>query len=136
MPDTALPAPQYAEIDMVEHLNFDSIAYQTLHSRYTLSRSNDQQPPHSTSAPIDPLGWNIYATEVWPDSVCFFINGEKTLTYNRMPEEELQFPWPDYPFYLILSNQLGGSWVGPIDHPEQLPSELRVDWIKVYQRKE
>ena len=47
----------------------------------------------------------------------------------------MQRSWPDHPFYLILSNQLGGSWVGPVDAPDQLPSEMRIDWIKVYQWK-
>ena len=135
MPDASLPKPEYAEIDIMEHLNHETIAYQTVHSRYSLDRKANEQPAHSTSAPIKPGDWNIYATEVYKDSVCFFINGEKTLTYKRIPEAQYQFPWPDYPFYLILSNQLGGSWVGPVNRPEQMPSELRVDWIKVYQQK-
>ena len=64
-----------------------------------------------------------------------YTNGAKTMTYKRMEGVENQFPWSDHPFYFILSNQLGGAWVGPVS-PEQLPSELRIDWIKVYQRKE
>ena len=56
------------------------------------------------------------------------------MTYPRIEGKDHQFPWPDYPFYLILSNQLGGNWVGEVN-PAQLPSELRVDWIKVYQWK-
>ena len=65
-----------------------------------------------------------------------YTNGVKTMTYPRMEGVEGQFPWSDYPFYFILSNQLGGGWVGPVDKPEQLPSELRIDWVKVYQKRE
>ncbi len=89
----------------------------------------------SVSSGIKDDDWNIYATEVHNDSICFFINGKKTLTYPRMADKDYQFPWPDYPFYIILSNQLGGHWVGPVNKPEQLPSELRVDWIKVYEKR-
>ena len=135
MPDGEVPSPVYAEIDIMEHLNADSLAYQTVHSYYSLNVDGDN-PPHYGTGPIDPDGWNIYAAEVYRDSVCMFINGLKTLTYPRVEGKEHQFPWPDYPFYLILSNQLGGKWVGEVDRPEQLPSEMRVDWIKVYQLNE
>ena len=134
MPDAYLPAPLYAEIDIMEHINDDSIAYQTVHSRYTLDTPQDQQPPHSHSCPIRVGDWNTYATEIHPDSICFFVNDVKTFTYPRTEDDKLKFPWPDYPFYIILSNQLEGQWVGPVSNPELLPSELRVDWIKVYEK--
>ena len=132
MPDCALQAPEYAEVDIMEHLNAEDIAYQTLHSRYTLD--GNKEPAHSATHPIDKEGWNIYAAEIHCDSVCLFTNGEKTLSYARMEGVPRQFPWADYPFFFILSNQIGGSWVGPVSHPEQLPTELRVDWIKVYEK--
>ena len=46
---------------------------------------------------------------MYPDSVCLFTNGIKTLTYPRVEGEAMQFPWADYPFYLILSNTLACS---------------------------
>lgn len=132
MPDCDLPQPEYAEIDIMEHLNSDNFVYQTVHSRYTLD--GGEEPPKYATAEIDKDGWNIYAAEVYRDSVCLFTNGVKTLTYPRLEGVEHQFLWADYPFYLILSNQLGGNWVGPVNAPEQLPSELRIDWIKVYEK--
>ena len=132
MPDCDLPQPEYAEIDIMEHLNSDDFVYQTVHSRYTLD--GGEEPPKYATAEIDKDGWNIYAAEVYRDSVCLFTNGVKTLTYPRLEGVEHQFLWADYPFYLILSNQLGGNWVGAVSSPEQLPSELRIDWIKVYEK--
>jgi len=132
MPDCQLPTPEYAEIDLMEHLNFEDSVYQTVHSRYTLDGGNE--PPKHGMGAIDKDGWNIYAAEIHQDSICLYTNDVKTLTYPRLEGVENQFPWPDYPFFLILSNQLGGSWVGPVDTPEQLPTELRIDWIKVYEK--
>ena len=132
MPDTSLPSPEYAEVDLMEHLNHDGFVYQTVHSRYTLD--GGEEPAKSATGPVDKDGWNIYAAEIHEDCVCLFVNGIKTLTYPRVEGKENQFPWPDYPFYFILSNQLGGSWVGPVDEPEELPTELRVDWIRVYEK--
>ena len=133
MPDGNISWPNGGEIDIMEHLNADSLIYQTVHSIYTLNI--DKESPHGSTARIDPGDWNIYSTEIYRDSLCMYTNGVKTMTYSRMDGVENQFPWSDHPFYFILSNQLGGNWVGPVD-PEQLPSELRIDWIKVYQREE
>lgn len=132
MPDTELPAPEYAEIDLMEHLNHEDSVYQTVHSRYTLN--GGEVPPKYALAPVNKDEWNVYAAEIHRDSVCLFTNDVKTLTYPRVEGVEHQFPWADYPFYLILSNQLGGSWVGPVDAPEELPSRLCVDWIRVYEK--
>ena len=131
MPDADLPAPEYAEVDLMEHLNQEDSVYQTVHSRYTLD--GGKEPQKFVLAPIDKDGWNTYAAEIHRDSVCLFTNGIKTLPYPRMEGVEHQFPWPDYSFYLILSNQLGGSWVGPVDAPEELPAKFCIDWIKVYE---
>lgn len=135
MPDTVLPSPNYAEIDIMEHVNYETKAHQTVHSHYTLHVKDDNKPAQSAASDFQVDDWNTYATEIHPDSICLFINGNKTLTYPRIPNKEYQFPWPDYPFYIILSNQIGGNWVGPVSEPQQLPSELRVDWIKVYEKR-
>ena len=125
----------YAEMDIMEHLNADSLVYQTVHSGYSLN-GYDEKPPHYTTVPVDPDGWNVYAVEVHPDSVCFFVNDAKTFTYPRIENDFApdmnQFPFSELPFYFILSNQVGGNWVGPVDESD-LPTELRIDWVKVFQ---
>ena len=135
MPDVGLKGPNYAEIDIMEHVNFEKKVHQTVHSHYTLHMDKEKVLPHSISPEFKEGEWNTYAVEVHPDSICFFVNDHKTLTYPRIPEKEYQYPWAEVPFYIILSNQLGGQWVGPVNKPEQLPSELRVDWIKVFERR-
>ena len=135
MPDARLASPNYAEIDIMEHVNFQQVAHQTVHSHYTLHLAKKDVPKHSAASPFKEGDWNTYAAEIHPDSICFFINDQKTMTYPRLEGVEYQFPWSDVPFYFILSNQLGGQWVGPVSKPEQLPSELRIDWVKVYERK-
>lgn len=132
--DSTTAGGDYAEIDIMEHLNADTLVYQTVHSAYSLN-GHDETPPHYTTAGIDPSAWNVYAAEVHPDSVCFYVNDTKTLTYPRIvndidPDRD-QFPFAELPFYFILSNQVGGKWVGPVAE-EDLPTELRIDWVKVW----
>lgn len=126
--------PTGGEIDIMERLNHDAYAYQTVHSTYTHTLGIKNHPPHGSRAPIFPDDYNTYGVEMYPDSVVFFINGKKDFTYPRIhTDKEGQFPF-DKPYYLLIDMQLGGSWVGKID-PKQVPVEMKVDWVRYYKKK-
>ena len=133
MPDKDIKWPLGGEVDIMEHLNSDNFVYQTLHSNYT--KNINPEAKHHSTANINLNDWNVYGVEIYKDSICMYTNGIKYMTYERIEGADTQFPWSESPFYIILSNQLGGNWVGKVDTPEQLPTELRIDWIKVYQLK-
>lgn len=126
--------PLGGEIDIMERLNHDSIAYQTVHSYYTYTLGLRDRPKSGSKGLIDPERYNIFAVEMYPDSLSFYINDVHTFTYPRIQTTEKgQFPF-NQPFYLLIDMQLGGSWVGGVD-PEELPVEMKVDWVRFYQRK-
>lgn len=131
MPFNDVQWPNGGEIDIMERLNFDSIAYQTVHSHYTYDLNNHDPKP-SVTAPIDPEGFNVYGVEMYPDSIVMLINGNVTNVYPRLelPDSMGQFPFMR-PQYLLIDMQLGGKWVGPVD-PADLPVEMEVDWVKYY----
>lgn len=62
------------------------------------------------------------------------VDGTPTLVYPRMPELGYgvrQYPWINNPMFVILSMQIGGSWVGePV--ADQYPIQLNVDYVRVY----
>ena len=125
--------PKGGEIDIMERLNYDSIAYQTVHSHYTYTLGI-KNPPHSSTGRIDSDGYNVYAVELYADSLSFYINNQHTFTYPRITTtQEGQFPYHQ-PFYLLLDMQLGGSWVGAVD-PKQLPVEMHIDWVRFYKKR-
>lgn len=127
------PWPMGGEIDIMEHLNHDTIAYQTVHSYYTYKLGIKTPPTHATS-PIIPDAYNTYAVEMYPDSLSFYVNNKHTFTYPRIQtDKEGQYPF-DSPFYLLIDMQLGGSWVGGVN-PKELPVEMMVDWVRFYQRR-
>jgi hypothetical protein len=68
----------------------------------------------------------------------FTVNGKRTHTYPRVPEKgEKQWPFRQK-FYLIMSMQIGGSWVNRGGRlptkPEHYPAWMEVDWVRVYSR--
>lgn len=124
--------PDGGEIDIMERLNFDSIAYQTVHSDYTINQKI-RDPKPGTTGKIRPDDFNTYAVEIHPDSLVFFINDLKTFTYPRIETDKKgQFPFADKKYYLLIDMQLGGSWVGSVD-PEHLPIEMEIDWVRFYE---
>ena len=128
------PWPTGGEIDIMEHLNFDEFVYQTVHSDYTNNVSKTNPASHDT-ARINKSEFNIYSVEVHETEVVFLINDEVTFRYAKLnPEVEKQFPFTERNYYLILSAQLGGSWVGNVNQ-NQLPLEMEIDWVRFYEKK-
>lgn len=129
------PWPDGGEIDIMERLNNDSIAYQTVHSYYTHVLDIKDTPQQGGTGLINRDEYNVYAVEMYPDSLSFYINDVHTFTYPRIETDKKgQYPFDKNLFYLLIDMQLGGDWVGEID-PNDLPVEMRVDWVRYYQKK-
>ncbi len=125
--------PKNGEIDLMEHLNYQDQVYQTVHSSYTVSKGGKGKPQSSVKAKIDREKFNTYGAEWDKDKVVFLVNGKVTMTYPRLSDKgEQQFPF-DQPFYIILSMQIEGDWVGKAD-PKQYPAWMDVDWVRVWQK--
>jgi beta-glucanase (GH16 family) len=124
--------PKNGEIDIMEHLNFDDIIYQTTHSYYTLNLKQTDKPPHSGKGKLDINEFNTFGLEWYPDKLVFTLNGVETFCYPRITGVDAS-QWPyDQPFYVMIDQQLGGSWVGKVQ-ADQLPVQMVIDWVKVYQ---
>ncbi|WP_343701345.1 glycoside hydrolase family 16 protein [Chitinophaga sp.] len=124
--------PKNGEIDIMEHLNHDSLIYQTTHSWYTLELKQTKNPPHGGTARMDPGIFNTFGLEWYPDKLVFTLNGKETFRYPRVQGvDPSQWPY-DQPFYVLIDQQLGGNWVGKVD-TKQLPVQMVVDWVRVYQ---
>lgn len=119
--------PRNGEIDIMEHLNQDSIVYQTVHNGLT-EREDYAGPDRGSVIGIDSSCFNVYSVVIKEHQILLLVNDRLCHTYPRVVEGEEQFP---YPFYLILSAQMGGSWVGQPVPPEH-PLTLEIDYIRHY----
>ena len=125
------PDQHNGEIDIMERLNHDPFVYQTIHSHWNLNLKL-QEPRRFTTAPIDTGDYNVYSVEWYPDKLRFAVNGEVSLEYFKIPGGGT-FQWPfDQPFYLIVDQQLEG-WPGKVTNPGELPIDMVVDWVRLYQ---
>ncbi|TAN13942.1 MAG: glycoside hydrolase family 16 protein [Chitinophagaceae bacterium] len=125
--------PEGGEIDVMEHLNHDSIVYQTMHSYYIDKLHHESHPEHFSTAFFHPGKFNTFGMEWYPDRIDFFVNGHKIFSYPKIKDDTTGTQWPfDQPFYILLDQALGG-WPGKINNAE-LPATMEVDWVRVYKR--
>ena len=129
--------PKSGEIDIMEHLSNEKIIYETVHSWYADDMGYGNDPKCRDTADIDDEDWNIYGLIWTADELIYTVNGKEYLKYPNLhlEGENGDYQWPfNHPFYLILSQSLGGegTWAGPIDD-EELPAVFEIDWIKVMQ---
>lgn len=128
--------PDGGEIDIMERLNSDSYIYQTVHSEYTLEQGIKNTPKSGIVAHIKPDNYNVYAVELYNDSLRFFVNDTHTFTYPRIETDKTgQFPFGDKKFYLLIDMQLGGEWVGKVNE-QDLPTEMHIDWVRYLTKSE
>lgn len=119
------------EMDIMERLNHDDFVYQTIHSHWNLNLKLEK-PQRFTTAKIDTTDYNVFSVVWYPDKIRFAVNGIESFTYSKIPGGGT-FQWPfDQPFYLIVDQQLEG-WPGKVTKPEELPIDMAVDWVKLYQ---
>ena len=126
--------PHSGEIDIMEHLNSDPIYHHTVHSNYTLNLGQKRNPVHTGTTKLEIAEFNTFGLEWFPDKLVFTCNGRPGMTYPRIATDK-PGQWPfDQPFYLLIDMQLGGKWVGEIDE-SQLPVQMEIDWVKIYQQQ-
>ncbi len=125
--------PNSGEIDIMEHLNYESVTHQTIHNRKVTSSDGGSSATHRSA--LADTGYNTYGI-IWnPASIQFYVNNILEYTYEKTESATFR-DWPfDKPFYLILNQSGGAGWPGPITNID-LPFVMEVDWVRVYKQIE
>jgi beta-glucanase (GH16 family) len=81
----------------------------------------------------------VYWSEWTPTNISIGLN---EFIYNQVNTtdlpESINPVWAfsgKWPFYMILSLQIGGDWPGPPDNTTVWPQQMVFDWVRVYQKK-
>lgn len=138
MSSSGLTWPSGGEIDIMEHLNYDSYVYQTLH--YGLA-SDGTKGSKSTTATLSDTddGYHTYGLEWGEGYISYYVDGVCTLTVTA---DDVGSAWPydleNNEFYLILSMQIGGTWVEGSDGIDAATlyssgATMEIDYVYIYQ---
>src|SRR5699024_1601823 len=87
--------------------------------------------------------YHVYSIEWEPGEIRWYIDGELFNVANdwhsRHPDNADDYTYPapfDQDFFLILNISVGGDWPGNPDGTTELPQQMAVDYVKVYQKDE
>lgn len=133
--------PADGEIDIMEHLNYQGNVYQTIHwsQNGTANNDNSQGVTPGWSDGNAKTSWHTYGMEWTENGITFYLDGNVTGTFNKPNNANWPFDRDNNEFYLIIDQQIGGSWVegsgsGGIDQNALATSgaALDIDYVKVY----
>ncbi|NMO53226.1 family 16 glycosylhydrolase [Actinoplanes sp. TBRC 11911] len=130
---TGRPWPYNGEVDIMEVLGRNTTeAYSTLHApAYNGGGGYGQKYAAGADLSSD---FHLWAAEWDSKGIRFYLDNRLVFNAAKDTVENTRGPWIyDHPFYLILNLAVGGDFPGPIDASTPFPSQMLVDYVRVYQ---
>jgi beta-glucanase (GH16 family) len=126
--------PGCGEIDIVEVIGKEpATAHSTIHGA-SFHGGGGIHGSYTLPSGVLSDAEHVYAVEWEPGVLRFFLD---EVNYQTLTPEDLPVPehWLFHkPFYVILNLAVGGTWPGLPDETTKFPAQLRVDYVRVYQR--
>jgi beta-glucanase (GH16 family) len=132
---TGRPWPYNGEVDIMEILGKDtSTSYSTLHApMYNGGGGYGQSYKAAGGADLS-ADFHTYAAEWDSKGIRFYLDNQLVFNADRNTVENTKGAWIyDHPFYVILNLAVGGDWPGAVDATTPFPSQMLVDYVRVYQ---
>ena len=129
--------PKAGEIDIFESIDTENKAYHTVHTHWTWTLGNKNNPQSSFSEWMDVENWHVFGLIWEKDLLIWTVDGREVGRYAKSSDKNAlnNGQWPfTAPFYLILNQSVGnGSWAANAD--TEFTYETLFDYIRVYQKK-
>ncbi len=124
------------EIDIMEALGHEpDRVHGTLH--YGAAWPNNRHSGDSFQLAEGSFAKNfhVFTLEWEPEEIRWYVDGKLYQKQTKWHSTAAAYPAPfNQPFHLILNLAVGGKWPGNPDDRTVFPAQLRVDYIRVYQR--
>lgn len=119
--------PQCGEIDVMEHINNESLTNGTVHWYNNVSHAYE-----GSSVPIDESEFHVYGA-IWNEThIQFYVDD---FIYYQFDYAAYTNSTPIFqkPFFFLLNVAVGGNWPGNPDASTVFPATMEVDYVRVYQ---
>ena len=128
--------PQSGEIDIMEHVGYDpGHVHGSIHTESYNHKINTQKGGSLKLDSID-TAFYVYAIEWFEDRIDFFINDDKYYSFQNDNNNNFK-TWPfNQRFHLLINIAVGGDWPGSPDETTSFPTEMKIDYVRVYQKTE
>ena len=132
---TGRPWPYNGEVDIMEVLGKDTTtSYSTLHApMYNGGNGYGQSYKLAGGAEMS-NDFHVWAAEWDSTGIRFYLDNQLVFNADKNTVENTKGAWIyDHPFYIILNLAVGGDWPGAVDATTPFPSQMLVDYVRVYQ---
>ena len=123
--------PACGEIDVMENLGADpDRVFGTVHCPGHFGRNGISGEDVTRQVP--PGTYRLFAVDWGPRSIVWSVDGR---AYHSVSTAELGASWVfDHPFYLLVNLAVGGTLGGAFSNETRFPAELRLDYLRLYDK--
>jgi beta-glucanase (GH16 family) len=118
--------PQCGEIDIMEHIDADSLIYGTMHWS-----EGGNATQYGLNIASSPSAYHIYSVEWDQYSIRWYVDNTLYVTGNIANDINSTDAFHK-PFFIILNMAVGGSFPGLTVDTSKLPAAMYVDYVRVY----
>ena len=126
--------PESGEIDIMEHVGYDpGRVHGSIHTGSYNHKINTQR---GGSKLLDKISskFYVYAIEWYEDRIDFLIDDSKYFSFQNDGKNDFN-TWPfNQRFHLLINIAVGGNWPGSPDETTQFPTEMEVEYVRVYEK--
>jgi beta-glucanase (GH16 family) len=118
--------PASGEIDIMEHINTDSLIYGTLHW------DDNGHVFKGDTLLSTPAQYHVYSIEWDASSIKWYVDNTEYYKADITDGAKSEF---HKPFFILLNFAVGGDWPGQKVDESLLPAKMYVDYVRVYQQQ-
>ena len=128
--------PASGEIDIMEHVGYDPGGIHfSVHTEAYNHMLNNQRTAYKSLNDVSD-NYHLYSIEWFADRIDFFIDDVKYFSFTNDGAGNFR-TWPfDQRFHLLINIAVGGQWPGSPDNSTKFPSEMLIDFVRVYEASE